>query len=124
MRRRQYAVRWMATAVLVVLIGYGLFAMIAHGPAWMGILALVLIFGPYAILVWGLLWFAAENRGPWLTAHPYRLATAFAASIIVVLLDALGVHWPGGEPLHGYILGGFGAVFCVLSLIYSYERGR
>jgi hypothetical protein len=124
MRKRRYVLNWMTTAVLVALIGYGLFAMIAYGPAWLGIVALVLIFGPYALLVWALIWFASEQRGPWLTENPYRLATAFAASIAVVLLEALGVHWPGGEPLHGYILGSLGAVFCVLSFLHSRERQR
>jgi hypothetical protein len=124
MRKRRYAVRWLATTVLVALIGYGLFAMIAYGPAWLGTVALVLMFGPYALLVWALIWFAAEQRGPWLTEHPYRLASVLAVSIALVLLEAAGVRWPGGEPLHGYILGSLGIAFCVISFIHSRERRR
>ena len=124
MRRRRYAVRWMAIAVLVALIGYGLFAMIAHGSPWMGTVALVILFGPYALLVFAIIWFAAEQRGPWLTEHPLRLAIAFAASLAAILLEAAGIHWPGGELLHGYILGSLGLVFCLLSFIHSRERRR
>jgi hypothetical protein len=110
-----------ATIALICAVSLAAFWAFTHGSGWSALLGWFIIFAPAALLVGALIWSGALANAEWLFARWYRAMVGLAIAAVLVALEALGLRFPSGEPLHGYA---WAATILVVLTIAALARWR
>jgi hypothetical protein len=121
-RDRWYALPIIATILIIAVTGVGLYWLVPHGPPWVAIVALAILALPALALLAALVWTGSEEYASWFVGRWYRLPIGFALAAALMVLEAVDVRWPSGEPLNGYLWGSLIAVVCVLAWLFALRQ--